>query len=137
MLKQHHLTIATPGRGLTNITSKIAEVVAQSNVATGLCHAFLHHTSASLIFCENEDPAVLIDLESFMQRYIPDDNALYQHICEGPDDMPSHIRTVLTQSFLTIPITKKILALGAWQGVFLWEHRLLGHQRKLTVTIVE
>ena len=137
MLKQYFLTIQTSGRSLTNMTSKIAECVKQANVNTGLCNIFLHHTSASLILCENEDPAVLTDLENFMQRIAPDDAKQYAHHIEGPDDMPSHIRSVLTQNSITVPITKSILALGTWQGIYLWEHRVKSHSRKMTITITE
>ncbi len=135
MTIQKILSIKTPGRGLINITPLISEVVSKANIALGLCNIFLHHTSASLIICENDDPAVLTDLEKFMQRLIPDDDSLYTHIIEGPDDMPAHIRTILTQSSLTIPITDGKLTLGTWQGIFLWEHRFESHQRKLTVTL--
>lgn len=135
MATQEILSIKTPGRGLMDITSFISEVVAKSNITMGLCNVFLHHTSASLIICENDDPAVLRDLEMFMQRLIPDGDILYTHIAEGPDDMPAHIRTILTQSSLTIPITNQKLALGTWQGIFLWEHRLQPHQRILTITL--
>src|SRR5580658_9139182 len=112
MTTQYKLEFTTKGRGLINITNDIANVVTQAGVATGLCHVFLHHTSASLILCENADPLVQRDLEAFMLRFIPDGDSLYQHTDEGPDDMPSHIRTVLTQNFLVIPITDKKLALG-------------------------
>ena len=136
MITQYHYTLSTPGRGLINITDIISQFVAQSGVTTGLCHVFLHHTSASLTICENADDLVQRDLEAFMTRLIPDGDSLYQHVDEGPDDMPSHVRTVLTQSEMGLPITGQALALGTWQGVYLWEHRLKSHQRRLTVTIV-
>lgn len=135
MIAQYKLEIHTPGRGLVNITDEVAKQVAHANVETGLCHLFLHHTSASLTLCENFDPLVQKDLETFMSRLAPDGDPLNEHIAEGPDDMPSHIRTILTQSSLTIPITQHKLALGTWQGIYLWEHRLRGHHRKVTVTI--
>lgn len=135
MTTQEILSIKTPGRGLINITSLVSDIISKSSINTGLCNIFLHHTSASLTICENDDPAVLRDLEAFMQRLIPDGDKLCTHIIEGPDDMPAHIRTILTQSSLTIPITDQKLALGTWQGVFLWEHRLQSHQRILTVTL--
>lgn len=134
---QEILNIQTSGRGLINITSLISDVVTKATIITGLCNLFLHHTSASLIICENDDPAVLSDLENFMQRLVPDGDPLYKHIIEGPDDMPAHVRTILTQSSLTIPVTNKKLALGTWQGIFLWEHRLQSHQRKVTITLVK
>ncbi len=102
---------------------------------TGLAHAFIHHTSASLILCENADPTVRHDLETFMVRLVPDGVAWLEHNDEGPDDMPAHIRTVLTQSSLTIPVTEGRCALGTWQGIYLWEHRHAGHSRRLTVTV--
>ena len=135
MLVQYKFDITTPGRGIITITHSVAEFVAQAGITTGLCHVFLHHTSASLIICENHDSLVQRDLEAFMCRLIPDGDPLYQHTEEGPDDMPSHVRTVLTASFLSVPVTDNKLALGKWQGIYLWEHRLRSHQRKLTVTI--
>jgi secondary thiamine-phosphate synthase enzyme len=135
MITQYKLEFTTKGRGLINITNDIANVVTQAGVSTGLCHVFLQHTSASLILCENADPLVQKDLEAFMLRLIPDGDPLYQHMYEGPDDMPAHIRAVLTQTFLMLPISHKKLALGSWQGIYLWEHRVRGHQRQLTVTV--
>lgn len=135
MIKQYKLNVATPRRGLINITEEIAAFVVKANIEIGLCHIFLHHTSASLTLCENADKLVQQDLESFMTRLIPDGDPLYQHTDEGPDDMPSHVRTVLTQSFLIIPISENKLALGRWQGIYLWEHRLRNHERTITITI--
>lgn len=135
MLLQYKLEKTTPGRGLINITDEIAELVSQSNVTTGLCHVFLHHTSASLSICENYDALVQKDMEAFMQRLIPDGDPLFEHVEEGPDDMPSHVRTMLTQTFLVIPITANKLDLGRWQGIYLWEHRVRSHHRKYTITI--
>lgn len=135
MLIQHQFDLQTPGRAIINVTENIAKFVTEGRITTGLCHIFLHHTSASLILCENADQLVQRDLEAFMQRLVPDGDALYQHIEEGPDDMPSHVRSVLTQNFLLVPITKQRLALGTWQGIYVWEHRLRSHHRKLTVTL--
>jgi secondary thiamine-phosphate synthase enzyme len=135
MIKQYKLNLTTPGRELINITEEIAAFVKDANTAIGLCHIFLHHTSASLTLCENADQLVQRDLEAFMTRLIPDGDPIYQHTDEGPDDMPSHVRTVLTQSFLIIPLTQGKLALGRWQGIYLWEHRLRPHHRTITVTI--
>lgn len=135
MLSQYTLDIATPGRRLIDITDEIAKLVAKSEIVTGLCHVFLHHTSASLTICENADPLVQSDLEAFMLRLIPDGDPLYEHIAEGPDDMPSHVRNILTQTFLVLPVTNKQLGLGRWQGIYLWEHRLRSHHRKLTITV--
>jgi secondary thiamine-phosphate synthase enzyme len=133
--QQFKFVIATPGRGLINITDTIEQKVQKANITIGLCHIFLHHTSASLTLCENDDPLVLHDLERFMQQLAPDSSSAYKHCAEGPDDMPSHIRTILTQSFLTLPITDHKLALGRWQGIYLWEHRLAAHHREITVTL--
>lgn len=136
MLKQHSLKIQTQGRGFIHFTDEVARLVEQGQIHTGLCHIFLHHTSASLILSENTDPSVQYDLETFMCRLIPDGDIAYQHKDEGPDDMPSHLRSVLTQSFLMIPVTNGKLALGTWQGIYLWEHRLQPHLRKITITII-
>jgi secondary thiamine-phosphate synthase enzyme len=135
MLTQYKLSFTTQGRGFINITDEIVNCVTQTHVAIGLCHIFIHHTSASLTLCENADPLVKQDLEAFMVRLIPDGDPLYQHIDEGPDDMPSHVRAVLTQPFLMLPISEYKLALGTWQGIYLWEHRLHSHHRKLTITV--
>lgn len=135
MLKQFYFDITTQGRSIINITDKVTEYVTASGVTTGLCHIFLHHTSASLVIAENDDPTVKRDMEAFMARLIPDGDDLFQHTIEGVDDMPSHIRTMLTTSFITLPITDEKLALGTWQGIYLWEHRLQSHNRRMTVTI--
>jgi len=132
---QYHMSVNTSGRGFFDVTDEIARLVATAGISTGICHVFLHHTSASLVLCENADPLVQQDLEGFMLRLTPDGDPLYQHIAEGPDDMSAHVRTILTQSFLVIPVTEASLALGAWQGIYVWEHRLKGYQRKITVTI--
>ena len=136
MITQHKFDLTTPGRGVYDITKNVADFVAMANVTIGMCHIFLHHTSASLIICENADHLVQKDLEAFMLRLIPDGDPLYEHIEEGLDDMPSHVRTVLTASFLQVPITDGKLALGKWQGLYLWEHRLRSHHRKITVTVM-
>jgi secondary thiamine-phosphate synthase enzyme len=135
MLAQYKFEITSPGRGIINITDDVAKLVGQGQVETGLCHLFLHHTSASLILCENFDPQVQADLEAFMLRLVPDGDPLFQHIEEGPDDMPSHVRSVLTQNFIVVPVTDHKLDLGKWQGIYLWEHRLRSHLRKMTVTL--
>ncbi len=127
--------VSTPGRGLLNITDQVADIVLQAGVLTGVCHVFLHHTSASLIISENTDPDVLYDLEQFMSRLVLDGDPQYKHLAEGADDMSAHIRSTLTANSLTIPITKMHLNLGTWQGVFVWEHRVNPHERKITVTI--
>ena len=136
---RHHadtLAIATPGRGTTDITRQVAQIVSASEVGDGLCNVFLHHTSASLILCENADPDVRSDLERFARRLVPDGDPIFEHTAEGPDDMPAHVRSILTQSSLCLPVTGGRLALGTWQGVYLWEHRHAPHERRLSVTLV-
>ena len=135
MIHQQNLIVATRGRGTYDITQEIRTVVEDAGIVTGLCSVFVHHTSASLILCENADPSVRADLEMIMQRIAPDGDPAYQHHLEGPDDMPAHIRSILTNSSLCLPVTAGRLALGTWQGVFLWEHRTSGHRRQLTVTL--
>lgn len=129
------LTVATRGRGTVDLSSRIQRAVAKSGVRLGLCNLFIHHTSASLIVCENADPDVRGDLERFMARLVPDGDELFRHIAEGEDDMPSHVRSVLTQTSLTVPVHHGRLALGTWQGVYLWEHRTAPHSRRVTVTV--
>ncbi|MGD8497593.1 MAG: secondary thiamine-phosphate synthase enzyme YjbQ [Chromatiales bacterium] len=135
MIKQTSLTVATRGRGTYEITDEIEGFVRGSGVRTGLCHVFVHHTSASLILCENADPTVRRDLETFMARLAPDGDAMFAHQDEGPDDMPAHVRSVLTQSALAIPVTGGAVGLGTWQGVYLWEHRTAPHRRRVTLTL--
>jgi secondary thiamine-phosphate synthase enzyme len=130
------LTIETRGRGTHEITRQIQQVVAQSDVVKGLCFLFIHHTSASLIVCENADPTVRSDLERFAARLAPDGDPSYRHDSEGEDDMPAHIRSILTLTSLTIPIENGRCDLGTWQGVFLWEHRTTPHRRHVTVSII-
>ncbi len=132
---QTEIEVATTGRGTYELTKRVAEAVRASRVATGLCHVFTTHTSASLMICENADPDVRRDLETFMADIAPDGDPRFVHRAEGPDDMPAHVRSVLTTSDLTIPITHGALALGTWQGVYLWEHRTHGHRRRVVVTI--
>ncbi len=130
------IQIATRGRGTLDLSGPIQEIVARSEIAHGLCTSFVHHTSASLILCENADEDVRRDLEAFMARLAPDGDRLFRHTAEGPDDMPSHIRSVLTQSSLTIPVAHGRCDLGTWQGIYLWEHRHGPHQRRLTITVL-
>lgn len=134
-MKQEILKVVTKGRGTYDISNDIQRLVKISDLKLGLCHLFLQHTSASLILCENADNTVRSDLENFMSHIAPDGDPSYQHDMEGPDDMPAHIRTILTQNSLTIPITEGRCALGTWQGIYLWEHRTMGHSRKLVVTL--
>lgn len=133
-IHQDLLQFNTPGRGTSNITKDIQQSVINSGIQSGLCHIFIHHTSASLILCENADPTVRQDLETFMADIVPDGNPAFRHTDEGPDDMSAHIRSILTKMDLTIPVTEGRLALGTWQGIFLWEHRTHAHHRRITVT---
>ena len=132
---QKLLQIQTAGKSLYKITSKVESVVAESGIETGLCTLFLRHTSASIIIQENADPDVLTDLSNFFAKLVPEDNRLYIHTTEGSDDMPAHIRTVLTKTSEQIPIYRGRLALGTWQGIYIWEHRQRSHQRELLVHI--
>jgi secondary thiamine-phosphate synthase enzyme len=132
---QQTLCINTPGRQLLDITERLQALVRQSGVETGLCNVFVPHTSASLLLNENWDPDVQTDLEAFFARLVPDGDRLFIHTAEGPDDMPAHIRTALTQSSISVPITAGKLATGTWQGLYLWEHRSAPHQRQVIVTI--
>lgn len=135
MIRQEQLTFQTRGRNTQDITDDVNRVLRDAGVETGMCNVFLHHTSASLILCENADPDVRRDLETFMQRLVPDGDPMFIHTTEGPDDMPAHVRSVLTSNSITIPITRGHCSLGTWQGVYLWEHRHHGYRRKVTVTI--
>ena len=132
---QTEIDIQTKGRGSYEITERVAAAVAAAKVATGLCHVFTTHTSASLMICENADPDVRRDLETFMRDLVPDGDPRFVHTAEGPDDMSAHVRSVLTQSNLTIPIVSGRFGLGTWQGVYLWEHRTAGHRRRVIVTV--
>lgn len=130
------LTIASAGRGTTEITAEVQRVVAEAGVQGGLCNVFIHHTSASLIVCENADPTVRSDLEAFAARLAPDGDPLFEHTAEGPDDMSAHVRSILTQTSLSLPISGGRCDLGTWQGVYLWEHRRRGHRRKVTISVI-
>jgi secondary thiamine-phosphate synthase enzyme len=128
--------VRTRGRGTHDVTARVQEAVASAGVKAGLCTVFVHHTSASLILCENADPDVRKDLETFASRLAPDGDPMFVHDAEGDDDMPAHVRTVLTGSSLAIPIARGRCDLGTWQGVYLWEHRKQAHSRRITVTVV-
>ena len=136
MVVSESWTEATPGRGTVDITRATQAVVARTGVAEGLCTVFVHHTSCSLILCENADPAVRRDLETWAARVAPDGDPAWEHSSEGPDDMSAHIRSVITQPSISIPIRGGRLDLGTWQGLYLWEHRAHPHRRKVTVTVV-
>ncbi|HET8552107.1 MAG TPA: secondary thiamine-phosphate synthase enzyme YjbQ [Gammaproteobacteria bacterium] len=135
MIHQKTLNFDTRGRGTLDITAAVREVVRESDAGAGLCSVFIHHTSASLMLCENADPQVRADLETFMSRLAPDGDPMFKHTAEGPDDMPSHVRAVLTDSSLTMPVRDGSLDLGTWQGVYIWEHRHQGHSRRVTITV--
>jgi len=134
-MKQYTLDIQTQGRSIVNISAEIDRLVDQSGVSTGLCHIFIRHTSASLIITENADSNVRKDLETYISRLVQDGDPAYLHDAEGPDDMAAHIRSILTQSEISIPIDHGALAMGTWQGIYLWEHRTSPHRRHLTVTL--
>ena len=127
--------VRTKGRGLYDITDRVREAVTDSGVSAGICSVFIAHTSASLVTQENADPAVLRDLEKWIDGVAPESD-VYEHDAEGPDDMPSHIRASITKTSENVPIAGKKLALGTWQAIYLWEHRSHGHDRRVLVTIV-
>jgi secondary thiamine-phosphate synthase enzyme len=129
-------TLGTRGRGTYEITDRVQRIVQESQIEHGICNVFLHHTSASLILCENADPSVRHDLERFFARLVPDGSPEFQHDAEGPDDMPAHIRSILTQNSLALPISDGACDLGTWQGIYVWEHRTASHHRRITVSIV-
>ena len=133
MIKQ--LWFETPGQGLHEITAKVAAVVDAAGIDEGLCTVFVRHTSASLVIQENADPTAKSDLERWLKRLVPEGDPFYEHDAEGPDDMPSHIKAALTAVSLSIPIQRKKLALGTWQGIYLWEHRRRGSRRELVVHV--
>ena len=132
---QHILNFKTQPRQTLQITSEVQDLVAKADIEQGLCHLFIQHTSASLMLCENADPDVRVDLETFMQSIAPDGDPMFCHTTEGPDDMPAHIRTIITNVSLTIPIASSRCQLGTWQGIYLWEHRTHPHSRNVIVTI--
>ncbi|MFN8392171.1 MAG: secondary thiamine-phosphate synthase enzyme YjbQ [Bdellovibrionota bacterium] len=125
----------TAGQGLFEITDQIEREVAQSGCDVGLCTVFVQHTSASLTIQENADPSAKRDLEKWLNRLVPENDPLYTHTAEGPDDMPSHIKAILTSTSLGIPILNGRMVLGTWQGIYLWEHRSRAHNRSVIVHI--
>lgn len=130
------LAVRTRGKGTYEITDSISEVLSRSGIVTGTLTVFIQHTSCSLIIMENADPTARRDLEEFFDRLVPENASYFEHDSEGPDDMPSHIRMVLTRSSEVIPIADSRMQLGTWQGVFLFEHRTAPHHRKIVVTII-
>lgn len=133
--EQHTLGIDTRGRGTYEITREVQNLVATTSIQTGLCHLFIQHTSASIMLCENADPDVRVDLETFMQSIAPDGAPMFCHTTEGPDDMPAHVRTLITNVSLTLPVSASRCQLGTWQGIYLWEHRTAPHGRKVIITV--
>jgi secondary thiamine-phosphate synthase enzyme len=132
---QETLTVATKGRGFHDLTAKVAAVVARSGVKTGLCTVFVQHTSASLVIQENADPSVLRDLGRWLEKLAPEDSSAYEHDAEGPDDMPGHLKTMITRTSESIPIADGKLALGTWQAIYLIEHRSAPHERRVVVHV--
>jgi secondary thiamine-phosphate synthase enzyme len=130
------IIVRTAGKGTYEITDQISEVLIRSGIVTGTLTAFVQHTSCSLVIMENADPTARRDLEEFFDRLVPENAPYFEHNAEGPDDMPSHIRMVLTRSSEVIPIAESRMQLGTWQGVFLFEHRQAAHTRKLIVTVM-
>lgn len=138
-IHQEQLSLQVPGPGLHPLTAQVAAVVERAGLASGLCTVFVRHTSASLVIQENADPTVRADLQRFFSRLVPDGDqpgARYQHDAEGPDDMPAHIKSALTQTSLGIPLLDGALGLGTWQGIYLWEHRRGPHRRELIVQVL-
>ncbi len=134
-MKQYSINIQSRGRGTIAINAEIDQLIRKSGIDTGLCHIFIHHTSASLIITENADSDVRRDLENYFSKIVVDGDPAYFHDQEGPDDMSAHIRSILTQTEISIPISAGRLAMGTWQGIYLWEHRTSPHRRSLTVTL--
>ena len=133
---QGSLTFKTAGQGLSEVTGDIARWVADQGIGTGMLTVYIRHTSASLTIQENADPDVMRDLESFFKQLVPENPDLYRHRTEGPDDMPAHIKGALTQTSLGIPVSNGRMALGTWQGIYLFEHRLAPHKRELVLHLI-
>ena len=129
------VTVRTRGRGLVEVTGQVRALVARSGLDEGLCTVMVQHTSASLTIQENADPSARRDLEAWLSRLVPEDDPHFTHTAEGPDDMPSHIKAALTSTTLSIPIVNGELALGTWQGIYLWEHRRRGSERRCVVHV--
>jgi len=136
MIRQQTLEFHTKGRGTLDVTSEVQRAVAATGVRKGVCTVFLQHTSASLVLCENADPDVRRDLETVLARLAPDGDPAYRHDTEGADDMAAHARSILTSNSLTIPVSEGRLALGTWQGLYLYEHRYAPHPRSIVVTVI-
>jgi secondary thiamine-phosphate synthase enzyme len=135
-LHQDSIVAESRGRGTQELTREVAAIVTASGISHGLATVFVHHTSASLLVCENADPDVCRDLEAWLVRAVPDGDPLYRHTAEGPDDMPAHVRSALTQTSIGLPVRDGRLDLGTWQGLFLFEHRRAPHRRRVSVTVL-
>ena len=135
-MSSHRLHVSTRGKGLYEITGQMASWLENVAIRSGLLTVFVQHTSASLTIQENADPDVVHDLNTFFNRLVPEDNRLYRHTCEGPDDMPAHIRAALTLTQLSIPVDRGRMALGTWQGVYLFEHRSVPHRRSVLLHLI-
>ena len=133
---QHTITVEAPSQGLHEITADVAGWLAGQSVATGLLTLFIRHTSASLLIQENADPEVMRDMERFLRRLVPPGDTLFRHVAEGPDDMPAHVRSALTSTALSIPVIDGSLALGTWQGIYLYEHRDRPHRRRVAAHLL-
>ena len=133
---QRFFEVQTSGRGSTEITPEVQRSVANSGVNTGVAHVFVHHTSASLMICENADPSVRSALERFLAELVPDGSRLFEHDAEGDDDMPAHVRAILTKMDLAVPVSDGRCALGTWQGIYLYEHRRHPYRRRISVTVM-
>jgi len=131
-----NISLTTNGQGLHEFTGEVVKIISQSGVSSGLCTIFTRHTSCSLLIQENADPSARHDLENWLNRLVPENDSLYTHIYEGADDMPAHIKSMLTATQLSIPIDNNQLVLGTWQGIFLWEHRHARHQRQIILHII-
>ena len=135
-MASHRLQVSTRGKGLYEITGQMSSWLENAGIRSGLLTVFVQHTSASLTIQENADPDVVHDLNTFFNRLVPEDNRLYRHTCEGPDDMPAHIRAALTMTQLSIPVERGSMALGTWQGVYLFEHRAAPHRRTVLLHLI-
>jgi len=135
-MSSHRLQVSTRGKGLYEITAQMSSWLESAGIRSGLLTVFVQHTSASLTIQENADPDVVHDLNTFFNRLVPEDNRLYRHTCEGPDDMPAHIRAALTLTQVSIPVERGRMALGTWQGVYLFEHRSDPHRRSVLLHLI-
>ena len=133
---QASLELRTRGRGTLELTDEVNAIVGAARIARGVATVFVHHTSASLLVCENADPSVRRDLQRWLARAVPDGDALFEHVAEGADDMPAHVRSALTATSLAVPVRDGRLDLGTWQGLYLYEHRRAGHERRISVTVL-